>query len=103
MLYTQNEKILEEYLEKEKKEKQDLKDQFFGNEVKKGAYERIKNWEKVVAREAYRKLAKEGKNNLGDRLTVSFLSTASHFDNGFKDKVWHLESTWDKNKGEKGK
>ena len=98
VLYTQNEKILEEYLEQEKKEKQDLKDQFFGNEVKKGAYERIKNWEQKVAQEVFKKLAKEGKNNLGGRLTVSFLSTADHCDEAFNDKVWYLGGTWDKNK-----
>ena len=98
VLYTQNEKILEEYLEQEKKEKQDLKDQFFGNEVKKGAYERIKNWEQKVAQEVFKKLAKEGKNNLGERLTVSFLAEADHCDEAFNDKVWYLGGTWDKNK-----
>jgi hypothetical protein len=54
---------------------------------------KIGSWETTVAREAYRKLAKEGKNNLGNRLTVSFLSTAGHCDKDFNDEVWHLEST----------
>ena len=59
----------------------------------KSLNDKIKNWEKVVAREAYRKLAKEGKNNLGGRLTVSFLAEAGHCDKDFNDEVWHLEST----------
>ena len=46
----------------------------------------------------FKKLAKEGKNNLGGRLTVSFLSTADHCDEAFNDKVWYLGGTWDKNK-----
>ena len=59
---------------------------------------KIKNWEKAVAREAFKKLAKEGKNNLGERLTVSFLAEADHCDEAFNDKVWYLGGTWDKNK-----
>ena len=59
----------------------------------KSLNDKIKNWEKVVAKEAYKKLAKEGKNNLGERLTVSFLAEAGHCDKDFNDEVWHLEST----------
>jgi len=59
---------------------------------------KIGSWEKTVAREAYRKLAKEGKNNLGNRLTVSFLSTAGHCDKDFDNEVWNLESTWNNKK-----
>ena len=55
--------------------------------------DKIKNWERAVAREAFKKLAKEGKNNLGERLTVSFLAEAGHCDKDFNDEVWHLEST----------
>ena len=58
----------------------------------------IKAWEQKVAQEVFKKLAKEGKNNLGGRLTVSFLSTADHCDEAFNDKVWYLGGTWDKNK-----
>ena len=53
----------------------------------------IKAWEQKVAQEVFKKLAKEGKNNLGERLTVSFLAEADHCDEAFNDKVWSLEST----------
>ena len=59
----------------------------------KSLNDKIKNWEKVVAKEAFKKLAKESKNNLGERLTVSFLAEAGHCDKDFNDEVWHLEST----------
>ena len=58
----------------------------------------IKAWEQKVAQEVFKKLAKEGKNNLGERLTVSFLAEADHCDEAFNDKVWYLGGTWDKNK-----
>ena len=88
---------VESFLNQEKQQKEQLE------KIRNEKYEVVKKLEEIVAKEAYKKLSKEGKNNLGGRLTVSFLFTASHFDNGFKDKVWHLESTWDKNKEEVNK
>lgn len=61
-------------------------------------YKNIKTWEQAVAKEAYRKLAKEGKNNLGDRLTVSFSAVAGHCNEDFENKVWNYDSVWNKDK-----
>ena len=101
ILYAENQQVYEEALEEDRKQKQKLKDEFFSDRIKKDAYKKIKNWEKIVAREAYRKLAKEGKNNLGNRLTVSFSAIAGHCDKDFNDEVWNYDSVWDKNKEDK--
>lgn len=57
-----------------------------------------KNWEENIAREVWGKLEKEGKNNLGSRLTVSFLGKAGHCDHDFYNSVWNLTSIWNKEK-----
>lgn len=59
------------------------------------------NWEENIAREVWKKLEKEGKNNLGNRLTVSFLGKAGHCDHDFYNSVWNLKSIWNYEKESK--
>ena len=88
-----HQKIAELILNQEKQEKEDLE------KIINAKYKDINKLEEIVAKEVYRKLSKEGKkNNLGDRLDVSFLLEADHCVKSFDNSVWSLKGTWDKSK-----